>query len=391
MKPRVDCLVGLLVLAIVVSSFGCATPVVDRSGGDRFDRDAVPLPQIDFAPRHYVCRRAVGPVEIDGRLDDASWQKAAQTEEFVDIEGDLKPAPTWSTRARMLWDDEYFYVGARLEEPHVWGKLTERDSVIFYDNDFEVFIDPDGDTHAYYELEVNALNTQWDLFLVQPYRDGGPAMNAWDIQGLKTAVHVEGTLNDPSDVDTAWSVEIAIPWAVLKEAAGCTTPPEDGDQWRVGFSRVEWQVEAVDGRYEKKVDPATGKHYPENNWIWSAQGLINMHYPELWGIVQFSTSDVGGDDVEYVPDPELEPSWLLRRLYYAQRSFHAANGRFFAGFSECPGWSELRDEFNARYGEPEIRCTDSGFEATLEFKGNALHIDEVGRLWRTPTSNDVAP
>jgi hypothetical protein len=74
---------------------------------------------------------------------------------------------------KMVWDDEYLYVAAEMEEPDIWATLTERDSVIFHDNDFEVFIDPDGDTHAYYELEVNALATAWDLMLLKPYRDGG--------------------------------------------------------------------------------------------------------------------------------------------------------------------------------------------------------------------------
>ena len=99
----------------------------------------------------------------------------------------------------MLWDDTYLYVAALLEEPHVWGTLTKHDSVIFHDNDFEIFIDPDGDNHEYYEIEINALNTEWDLFLKKPYRDGGPAINEWEIPGLKTAVHVDGTLNNPSD------------------------------------------------------------------------------------------------------------------------------------------------------------------------------------------------
>ena len=59
----------------------------------------------------------------------------------------------------MLWDDDYFYIGAELREPHVWGTLTAHDSVIFHDNDFEVFIDPNGDNHEYYEFEINALGT----------------------------------------------------------------------------------------------------------------------------------------------------------------------------------------------------------------------------------------
>ena len=78
-------------------------------------------------PLSYVCKRAAGPVKIDGKLDDAAWRAAAWTAEFVDIEGDRKPKPRFRTRAKMTWDDTYFYVGAEMEEPHVWGTLTEHD------------------------------------------------------------------------------------------------------------------------------------------------------------------------------------------------------------------------------------------------------------------------
>ena len=130
-------------------------------------------------------------------LTRAFWDRACWSEDFVDIEGDLKPRPAKRTRVKMLWDDEYLYIGAELEEDQIWAEVIERDAVIFYDNDFEVFIDPDGDTHNYYELEMNALNTVWDLLLPKPYRDGGPAINGWDIKGLKTAVSIDGRLNDP--------------------------------------------------------------------------------------------------------------------------------------------------------------------------------------------------
>src|SRR5215218_7202827 len=46
----------------------------------------------------------------------------------------------------MLWDDEYFYVAADLEEAHVWATLTKLDAVIFNDPDFEVFIDPNAES-----------------------------------------------------------------------------------------------------------------------------------------------------------------------------------------------------------------------------------------------------
>ncbi len=187
-----------------------------------------------------------------------------------------------------------------LEEPQVWATLTQHDSVVFHDNDFEVFIDPDGDNHEYYEIEINALNTEWDLFLKKPYRDGGPAVNEWEIPGLKTAVHVSGTLNDPTDSDKFWSVELAIPWKSLAEHAHRHVPPRDGDQWRINFSRVEWRHEIVDGKYRKIPD------LPEDNWVWSPQGKVDMHRPEHWGYIQFSTAMPG--HAVYQVDPRSRHS-----------------------------------------------------------------------------------
>ncbi len=167
------------------------------------------------------------PIVIDGKLDDPSWNDAPWTDDFVDILGEAAPRPRFRTRAKMLWDDTYFYVAAELVEPHVWGTLTKHDSVIFHDNDFEVFIDPDGDNHEYYEIEINALNTEWDLLLEKPYRDGGPAVNAWEIPGLKTATHVNGKLNNPEGVDESWTVELAIPWKKSSANPGSSLEPPE--------------------------------------------------------------------------------------------------------------------------------------------------------------------
>src|SRR5262245_31385090 len=223
--------------------------------------------------RGYVCYRTSRPIVLDGKLDDEAWQAAPWTDDFVDIEGDKKPKPRFRTRVKMLWDDDCLYIAAEMEEPHVWATLTQHDSVIFRDNDFEVFLDPDGDNHLYAELELNAFNTTWDLLLTMPYKDGGHAINAWEIAGLRTAVHVDGTLNDPSGpADRGWTVEIAWPWRGLKELVPQTqpAPPRDGDQWRINFSRVEWEHEVVDGKYRKIPGKA------EANWVWSPQGMINM-------------------------------------------------------------------------------------------------------------------
>jgi Carbohydrate family 9 binding domain-like len=329
-------------------------------------------------PRGYVCYRTSNPPRIDGKLDDAAWQAVPWTQDFQDIEGPKKPKPRLRTRAKMLWDEQYFYVGAELEEPHVWATLTEHDSVIFNDNDFEVFIDPNSDSHEYCEFEINALNTGWDLLLTRPYKDGGRAINSWEIPGLKTAVHVDGTLNDPRDRDKGWTVEIAFPWKVLAELANKPAPPHDGDQWRLNFSRVEWTVQVVNGKYHK----IPGKH--EDNWVWSPQGVIDMHRPETWGYVQFSTAPPGS--VKFRPDPSGPVRHLLHRIYYAQREYHKEHGRWAQNLRDL-GLEDARAQ--ALTGKPLIETTSSGFEATAayspgdRFSGSLprLHIREDSRIW----------
>jgi hypothetical protein len=182
----------------------------------------------------------------------------------------------------MAWGPWGLAIIAWLDEPHLWATLTEHDSVIFRDNDFEVFIDPDGDTELYGELEINALNTTWDLLLTKPYKKQGAPIDSWEIKGLRTAVHLEGTLNDPSDTDHGWGVEILIPWRSLAEISrGIACPPNPGDAWRINFSRVQWDLEVVDGRYQKIANR------PEHNWVWSPMGEIDMHIPERWGYLDF--------------------------------------------------------------------------------------------------------
>jgi hypothetical protein len=320
---------------------------------------AAPAPADDrkaaeIEPKGYVCGRASGPIEIDGKLDEPSWEKAPWTDAFVDIEGDVRPRPRFRTRAKMLWDDKYFYVAAELEEPHVWGTLTKHDSVIFQDNDFEIFIDPDGDHHQYYELEINALNTEWDLRLGKPYRDGGPALNEWEVPGLKTATHVNGTLNDPSDTDTSWSVEFAIPWKVLAEYANRPSPPKNGDRWRVNFSRVEWQVKH-DGKTYSKV-PGTR----EDNWVWTPQGAIDMHRPERWGEVLFTTAPPG--ETKFTPDPTMPARDLLMDVYRAQHGYRGKHKRWANSFD---GLGLAGKPLPPGVSRPSIKATDKGFEATV--------------------------
>jgi disulfide oxidoreductase YuzD len=239
-------------------------------------------------PRKYICQKTTSSITIDGKLDERSWKKAPWTSRFVDIEGDKKPLPYQHTQAKMLWDDKYLYIAAVIEEEHIWGYQQKKDQIVYLENDFEVFIDPDGDRENYYELEINAANNTFDLFLPKTYKNGGRAQLKWDMKNLKSAVSIEGTINNASDKDKRWILEIAIPFASLSNENVPAIIPAEGSEWRINFSRVNWQHEmSEDGKYIRKKNPETGKVLPEYNWVWSPQGVINMHFPEHWGHLLF--------------------------------------------------------------------------------------------------------
>ncbi len=258
----------------------------------------------------YTCYRAAGPIKIDGRLDEPSWAKAPRSNAFVDI---VTGEPAWyDSRVSLLWDDDYLYAGYRVEEPDVQAALTERDSKIYMENDVEIFI---AGKDAYYELELNALNTIYEVFWIWKdiYKPGSPyygvpefdpksheVMNLagigghihprgerwgfldWDLPGLQHAVFVDGTLNDSSDRDRGWTVELAIPWKSLKWLAdGRSLPPKDGDVWRIDCSRFE-----KCDRDGKPLDPSPG-------WTWNRHGHYDSHIPETFPRVTFSTKEAG--------------------------------------------------------------------------------------------------
>jgi hypothetical protein len=344
----------------------------------------VPIPSIEFSPKKYVCYRADWDINIDGKLNEAAWTKAVWTDDFVDIEGPLKPVPRFRTHVKMLWDEKCFYIAAEIQEPDIWATLRNRDTIIFYDNDFEIFIDPDGDTHRYCEFEMNAFNTFWDLLLFAPYRDTkNAAVNSFDIKGLKTAISINGTINTPGDKDNSWIVEIAFPWESFGEIADIKIPPMENDQWRINFSRVEWKTEVKNNRYIKVLNPDTKKPFPEDNWVWSPQGVVNMHYPEMWGYVQFTNQLVGGKSVSFIEKSEEQAKWLLRRIYYKEREYFEKFKTFTTNLRKS-GMSEK--SIPGYINKPKIECTSDCFQASLFQKNNAekISIRNDGLIWKSP-------
>ncbi len=331
-----------------------------------------------FVPsEQYVVYRTDAPVLLDGKADEPDWQRAEWTADFVDIEGENKPRPLYRTRMKMLWDTGNLYLYAELEEPDIWAYYKEHDQIIFQENDIEVFIDPDGDTHNYFEFEVNAQNTLFDLFLPKPYRNGSRPLVTWNASGFESAVSIDGTLNNPTDTDTKWGVEMKIPFSDLRTDEQVEVPV-DGQIWRINFSRVEWRTELVDGKYRKAKNPATDRNYPEYNWVWSPPGLINMHYPERWGMLQFSDRQVGAEVVAFQLPTDTELKNYLWLVYYRQQDFKMKKGRFAANMQELGLPLEIPAENNAGY-KISMQSTDLQFTIMAKTTDGAVYrLNDTG-------------
>lgn len=326
-------------------------------------------------PRQYVATYTSTPPLVDGKIEDTVWKNVPWTEYFKDIEGDSKPAPTWNTRAKMTWTSEGLYIAAELLEPHVWAYLNKHDEIVFYDNDFEVFIDPDNDTHRYYEIEINAANTIFDLFMPKPYRNNSGAMFAYNTPGMKTAVSIQGTLNNPGDTDKGWTVEMFIPFMAVT-MGNVAKVPADGEFWRLGFSRVEWDVEVKDGKYVK-LKGANGRSLPEHNWVWSPQGLVNMHYPERWGYLFFSKPESGKDPSDYkIPYSETQKKYLWL-VYYLQKEYFQKN-RSYAKDLKDLGINESEFKLEGKDNKLWMEATSRQFMVYINGNENMYSVNDEG-------------
>ncbi|MBN2070580.1 MAG: carbohydrate-binding family 9-like protein [Candidatus Krumholzibacteriota bacterium] len=381
MKRRKSTLFFFIALAATAAVLAGCSNEKPQERNNRVSDEEFPCPSIEYSPKRYICRFSDAPLVIDGKIDDPAWLQpwTEWTHDFADIEGEEKTFNGSRTRAKMMWDDHYFYIAIEIVEPAVWATVTRRDGDVYMDNDVEIYIDPDGDTHEYYELGINAFGTVRDIFMVKPYRDGGPALLSWDIEGLESAVHVDGTINDPGNRDRGWTVEVAIPWAVLGESAHKKVPPDDGDIWAVNLSRANYDLVTEDGKYVKSTDAETAMAVPERLTSWSAQGISNMHYPEMWGLVKFSVMTGFHGSQSFRPGSDEQARWLLRKIYYSERSSYIQYGSYTSDLSA------LKIDPAEIFGyiwPPAVFVTPHDFEAVLVSvdEDRAISISADGRV-----------
>ena len=255
-------------------------------------------------PSYTATKVANGVVTVDGKLDESVWKTATKSSDFVDLVSGK--STIHSTKSAILWDDKNLYFAFWVQEPDVQAKYKKRDSPIYYDNDIEIFI---AAKNAYYEFEMNALGTIYEAFVMwddkyeqlkfadepslakthkqaQPFNGVGYKTHprgkrtialAYDFPKLKSAVFVDGTLNESKDRDRGWTAEIALPWAGMKEllkgdARSC--PPTENDVWRINLFRFNQYKEAA---------PAVDS----SGWAWNRHSVWDSHVPECFPKIKF--------------------------------------------------------------------------------------------------------
>ena len=203
--------------------------------------------------------------------------------------------------------------------------------------------------------------------------------------GMKSAVFVDGTVNNPTDEDKSWSVEVFIPWSSINQMQRGKGMPKDGEQMRVNFSRVQWTTEVQDGKYVKVPIKGEDK-IREYNWVWAPTGVINIHMPEYWGYVQFADQPAENGTVAFKANPDEEIKWILRNLYYRQNEYRSAYGNYSDNIQALLPQEIMNAEMIPTIN---IATTPSMYEISMPgYNGQNWHIRQDGQIWNTAISSN---
>jgi hypothetical protein len=264
---------SLLTCGLLVGGCESPQPVAGVSPQVTADRQAA-----SSAPSalSYACRFTAQPPVIDGRLDDPAWQRAEPISLRLTENGAVPRQPT---TVRALWDEKYLYLAYGCADDNIWAGFDKHDEHIFDQEVVEIFIDENCDGRSYAEIEVSPNNTTLDVYILNPGPDASgkrkfKILYDYEIEGLKTAVHVDGTVSKApakgSKGDRQWTVEMAVPFDQLILAPN--HPPRPGD-------RMRWNLLRIDRHGEE----------PERDEFsaWSPTGQGTFHKPDRFGWLVF--------------------------------------------------------------------------------------------------------
>ncbi len=211
----------------------------------------------DASPLKYDCpRAAAGDIIIDGTLSESSWNSARTLPFFIPVSLEQ---PESRTGAKLLWDDKYLYVGFEARDLDLQAQRTKRDSDVFRDDVLEIFIQPDTDAPRHHNFEINPRGTLHDGF-------AGGGDQTWNIEGIQIGIQLRGTLNNDSDRDQGWSLEVAIPFSELPDLS--KPKPETGDRWRFHLARYDYSKYLEEGKELSSTAPLSKIHFHYRpDWI----------------------------------------------------------------------------------------------------------------------------
>lgn len=199
----------------------------------------------------YAVKRAAAPINIDGKLDDKAWESAAPIE-FL-FPWDFQTGAKQKTTAKIMWDSEYLYVGYQCEDKDIVALHLQRDDPTYKDDAVEIFINGNpSQQRSYYGLEMNARAILYDYLMAD-----GRVYKRFQLEGVKLASFIEGTLNTRGDEDKGWSLEVAIPWRNFEEMSKL---PAAGTKWTVALNR--WDGVEPDRRLSMWSNPLHPKPNP---------------------------------------------------------------------------------------------------------------------------------
>ncbi len=237
----------------------------------------------------YYCYKTTDPIVIDGAIDEKAWIDIPWIDFLGLVDGSKAPYPS---QAKIVWDAKYLYFAFNVEDANVWALVGQevgeprkwgdpKRFIMRRDGFVKIFLDPDSDGKNYIEIHINAFNNSNDVWLEHgstrtDYQDvdTSPANYhlEWDCPGLRSAVKIDGTLNDFNDIDKGWTLEVAIPWNSLIPFSAGRCPPEPGDVWRSHLGRA----------YKSKIG-ADRSYY-----AWPVIGIKDCHQLDRYGYLIFS-------------------------------------------------------------------------------------------------------
>ena len=189
----------------------------------------------------YIVHRAAGQITIDGNDHPEEWANAMVIENFLIPITYEKPKRT--TQAKMLWDDQNLYVWFIAYDTDLRGTLKGKLARVWTEDAVELFLSPVFEKGSYYELELGPSNVLLALQIENTKRGSFQERANWD-HHIKTAVGVEGTINNPDDIDKYYRGVMAIPFTDLKFAGN--KAPAISDTWRFNIPRCDLSKEFGD-------------------------------------------------------------------------------------------------------------------------------------------------